>query len=401
MSDDGVDKNVLDILRGHKIKVLLIDDQAIIGEAVRRMLDGEEDIDFLYCQDPTDAVRTANEYEPTVILQDLVMPQIDGLTLTKFLRANPATTAVPLIVLSSKEEAVVKADAFAIGASDYIVKLPDRIELLARIRHHSKGYINLLQRDEAFRALQASQKVLAEELNSAADYVVSLLPKPVDKPARIEWKYQPCSQLGGDSFGYHWLDDEHFAIYLLDVCGHGVGAALLSVSAINVLRSGSLPGVDFHRPEEVLGGLNETFQGDDHNGMFFTIWYGVYHRPTGRMAYSSGGHPPAILIGERNGAAARQELFTKGMIIGGMPGMVYNAAETEVRPGDSLYVFCDGVFEIELPGGGMWRMEQFFELLSEAAESDAGGVKAIYDKVCAVGGGDSFEDDFSLVEAKF
>ena len=136
-------------LTQHKVTVLLIDDQAMIGEAVRRMLAGEPDIAFNFCRDPTKAIDEAARIKPTVILQDLVMPDIDGLTLVKNFRANEATRETPMIVLSTKEEPAVKAEAFALGANDYIVKLPDRLELLARIRYHSKGYIALLQRNEA------------------------------------------------------------------------------------------------------------------------------------------------------------------------------------------------------------------------------------------------------------
>src|SRR5574340_447065 len=121
------------------ISVLLVDDQAIIGEAVRRMLAGEPDITLHFCQDPTKALEMAKEVCPTLILQDLVMPEVDGLTLVKFFRANPSTRDTPMIVLSSKEEPVVKAEAFAAGANDYLVKLPDRIELIARIRYHSQS----------------------------------------------------------------------------------------------------------------------------------------------------------------------------------------------------------------------------------------------------------------------
>ncbi len=147
-------------LTEHRITVLLVDDQAIIGEAVRRMLATEEDIDFHYCQDATQAIKMANGIHPTVILQDLVMPEIDGLMLVRYFRANPATRDVPLIVLSGKEEPHTKAEAFALGANDYMVKLPDRLEVIARIRYHSKGYINLLERNEAFNALLESQKQL-------------------------------------------------------------------------------------------------------------------------------------------------------------------------------------------------------------------------------------------------
>ncbi|MDP8223942.1 MAG: hybrid sensor histidine kinase/response regulator [Candidatus Lernaella stagnicola] len=140
-------------MRQHAVRVLLIDDQPIVGETVRRMLEGEQNLEFRYLSDPTQALRVAEEWAPTVILQDLVMPQIDGMTLIKFFRANPATQDIPMIMLSSREEPITKAEAFAIGANDYLVKLPDRIELIARIRHHSQGFINLIQRNEAYQAL--------------------------------------------------------------------------------------------------------------------------------------------------------------------------------------------------------------------------------------------------------
>jgi adenylate cyclase len=133
-----------------KIIVLLIDDQAIIAEAIRRMLAPETDISFHYCSDPTQALKIAEDCNPTVILQDLVMPQMAGLLLVEFFRAkDTCTTHIPLIVLSSKEDPMIKAKAFELGANDYLVKLPDAKELIARIRYHSKAYVNFLKRQEA------------------------------------------------------------------------------------------------------------------------------------------------------------------------------------------------------------------------------------------------------------
>lgn len=144
------------------VMVLLVDDQAMIGEAVRRSLASEAGIDFHFCSDPQQAVAVANQIKPTVILQDLVMPGVDGLTLLAAYRGNPATRDIPIIVLSTKEEPTVKSAAFAAGANDYLVKLPDAIELVARIRYHSRSYIALQQRDEAYRALRESQQQLLE-----------------------------------------------------------------------------------------------------------------------------------------------------------------------------------------------------------------------------------------------
>ena len=143
--------------------LMLIDDQPLVAEKLKRSVQDEKDISLHYCEDPTRALVEAERIRPTIILLDLVMPDIDGMKLLRFLRANTATHDVPVIVLSSREHASTKAEAFANGAYDYMVKLPERSELLARIRHHSTAYIHKLQRDDAFRALRASQAALEEK----------------------------------------------------------------------------------------------------------------------------------------------------------------------------------------------------------------------------------------------
>lgn len=144
------------------IMVLLIDDQTTVAKAVQHLLIEASDIDLHYVADPADAIKAANAIKPTVILQDLTMPSIDGLDLVKLLRANPATTETPIIVLSSDEDPQVKKRAFAAGANDYLVKLPDKIELIARVRYHSKACRNQIQRDEAFKTLGESRQQLSE-----------------------------------------------------------------------------------------------------------------------------------------------------------------------------------------------------------------------------------------------
>jgi len=144
-----------------QVRVLLVDDQLIIVEAVRRMLAGQPDIAFHYVTDPGVSHAAALAVQPTVILQDLVMPGADGFQLIAGYRADERLADVPVVVLSTKEEAKLKAHGFAVGANDYLVKLPDQLELVARIRHHSRGCISLRQRDAALRSLRASQDELA------------------------------------------------------------------------------------------------------------------------------------------------------------------------------------------------------------------------------------------------
>jgi len=385
-------------LTSHSITVLLIDDQAMIGEAVRRMLAGEKDIAFHFCSDPKKALETATRVAPTVILQDLVMPEVDGITLLQEFRSNDVTRNIPMIVLSSKEEPLIKAEAFAKGANDYLVKLPDKIELIARIRYHSAGYITLLQRNEAYDALLKSQQRLAAELAEAAEYVRSLLPAPLQGPIRTDWKFIPSTQLGGDSFGYHWLDDNHFAIYLLDVCGHGVGAALLSVSVLNVLRSQTLPDTDFRKPDEVLSGLNEAFPMANNNRMYFTMWYGVFDKRTRTLSYTSGGHPPAVLItGPDRPTSSMTQLSTPCLVVGALSGITYKIASCVLDSYADLFVYSDGVYEVTKPDGTMLERDEFIEKLAEPTESP---LEYISNFVQGVQNSDKFEDDFSILHVR-
>lgn len=381
--------------------MLLIDDQPMIGEAVRRMLAGEAGISFHFCNEARAALQFAADIAPTVILQDLVMPDIDGLQLVDMFRADDRFRDVPIIVLSAKEEAEVKADAFARGANDYIVKLPDRLELVARVRHHSRGYVALLERNEAFQALRASRQVLANDIDSAARYVRSLLPPP-QRIGSIEadWRFVPSASLGGDAFGYHALDDEHVAVYLLDVCGHGVGAALLSVSALNAIRSESLPQTDFRDPAAVLAALNRAFPMERHNDMFFTVWYGVYHLPSRRLRWAGGGHPPALLTGAA-GQPHRQLLDSDGPLIGAVEGLEFTASETQVPAGGRLFLFSDGAFEVIRPDGSMWAFDDFLATLTAPQHAFTSRLDGLIATIRGLSGRDDFNDDFSMVELSF
>jgi sigma-B regulation protein RsbU (phosphoserine phosphatase) len=335
---------------------------------------------------------------PTVILQDLVMPEVDGLALVRFFRVHPKLKDIPLIVLSSKEEAATKAEAFALGANDYLVKLPDRIELIARIRYHSKGYINLLQRNEAYEALLKSQQELANDIARASEYVISLLPKPISSgDIRTAWRYVPSTSLGGDSFGYHWIDDDHFALYLLDVCGHGVGPALLSVSALNVLRSQSLD-IDFRDPSAVLSRMNADFQMDRQNDLYFTLWYGVYQRSTKLLRYSNAGHPPALLI---DGCRPPVQLLNGNFFIGGLPDMNFASAEIDVPANSRLYIFSDGVYEVEQPDGTLWRLADLQNYFEGSVAEPGPEMDGLYAMLQQMRGCQVLEDDFSLVRIDF
>jgi len=228
------------------IVVFLVDDQAMIGEAVRRALASEKDIAFHYCGKGSEAVALAEKIQPTVILQDLVLPEIDGLTLVARYRANAATRDIPVVVLSSKEDAVVKSEAFAAGVDDYLVKLPDRVELIARVRHHSKGYLARLQRDAAYRALDESQQQLLEmnralQRLSHVDGLTGLSNRRyLDEYLAHEWK-RAAREL--NEFAVLMIDVDYFKKYN-DTQGHLAGDEVLK-------QVGNAVRMALHRPADL------------------------------------------------------------------------------------------------------------------------------------------------------
>ncbi len=379
--------------------VLLVDDQLIIGEAVRRIVAADTGITFHFCQKGADALATAARIKPTVILQDLVMPDADGLDLVRGYRQQEATALTPLIVLSSKEEGATKAEAFARGANDYIVKLPDPVELIARIRYHSRGYISLLQRNEAFDALHKSQAELAAELSKAATYVRSLLPAPMEGTVSIDWRFVPSASLGGDCFDYFWIDDDHVAMYVLDVCGHGVGPALLGVSAMNAVRNGMIGGLDARNPSEVLDRLNKAFPMEKHHNMFFTMWYGVYRKGTRELVYSGGGHPPPLLTPGLRGEI--RELQGEGLPIGILQEAEFPTLTTVVAPGSSLLLYSDGVTEVFSESDVMWGIEGLTAFAKSHLADDPTYLDQLHAQVATIARREVLADDFSTVLARF
>jgi len=324
------------------------------------------------------------------------MPGVDGIEMVRAFRQHPATAVTPLIVLSSKEEPTTKAEAFAAGANDYLVKLPDKLELVARIRYHSAAYIHRLERDEAFTVLEEQQRLIKQELAEAANYVESLLPAsmPAGSLVPADWRFITSSSLGGDSFGYYWLSPNQLAIYLLDVCGHGVGAALLSVSVINTIRNRTLPDTDFAVPSQVLLSLNRAFPMEEQSGKYFTIFYAIYDTATREIVYASAGHPPAIVIAP-DGAIT--QLAASGMIIGAMPFARYTDCKATLAPGTKLFVFSDGCYEVFNAEKDMLSLDQFSTILASSATHP----EALDQAVAAARNWQDrqeFDDDFSLME---
>lgn len=291
---------------------------------------------------------------------------------------------------------------------EFDVKKIEALKDFALMVEHELNLVDALKIQSEFlktkEELVRSQNYIANEMAEAAQYVKDLLPVKLNGEVATDWQFLPSSNIGGDAFGYHWLDKEYFAIYLLDVTGHGVTAALLSISVMNILRSQSLPLTDFRRPGNVLSVLNDIFQMDLHGNRTFTMWYGVYHRPTNSLVYSNAGHPPAILM---DGTGGKEAVFRRldkgGVMIGCFPGMEYEEETLTLSPGSRLLVFSDGIFEVKKDDGTRSTFDDFLDLVKRWAK-DGHGTKGLLGHSRLTLGSDAeglFDDDISMVEVRF
>ena len=241
------------------------------------MLADQADIAFEFCREAEAALAAVAAFMPSVILQDLVMPGTDGLDMVRRFREVPATARVPVIVLSAKEEAVVKARLLEAGANDYLVKLPDPVELVARIRVHSDAYHRLLERDAAFEALERSLADLEHERQKSERLLLNVLPAQVAERLKngesaIAESFDCVTVLFADLCGFTTFSQRVDARHLVDLLdeifsafddlarAHGVekiktiGDAYMAVAGLPVPRVDHATAV-----AEMALGMHEAF----------------------------------------------------------------------------------------------------------------------------------------------
>jgi len=334
-----------------------------------------------------------------LVLWEVTLPTLSGFDLLSRIKKEAALRHIPVVLLSEQAETENVIRCLEAGAEDYLSKPFNPALLKARIRGCMERKALRDQEQRLLATIKVQQERLAAELNEASAYLRSLLPAPFTEPFAIDWRFLPSSELGGDSFGYRWIDDDHFALYLLDVCGHGVGAALLSVAALNVLRSGAMQGTDFRNPEAVLSAINRAFPMEEQNDRYFTLWYGVYQRSTRKIVYGSGGHPPALLVVP--GEDTPKRLAARGMMIGGMPGSRYPTQSNEIPPGSRLFLFCDGAYELTRPDGKAYTFDEFAELLGKLPANIPIDLDRLVAQIRLLNDSKPLDDDLSLITIQF
>jgi phosphoserine phosphatase RsbU/P len=411
-------------------KILVIDDDSITRLFLKRALQAQGH-EVAIATNGREGIEQARSWHPSLIICDWIMPEANGLEVCRQVRDNPRLSTSFFILLTSRTELADRIEALNAGADDFLGKPIDVNELQARVR----SGLRLCQLNQD---LQLQKQILEAEFLEAAAYVRSLLPSPLSGRVKIDSCFIPSRELGGDCFDYFWLDPDYLVIYLLDVSGHGLGAALPSSLILNLIRLQSLPDVDFYQPEAVLRGLNDAFQMTKQNEKYFTIWYGIYDAKHRQLTYASAGHPPAILVAptqatqvdlpqidlpqinlpqinlpqtnlpQINPIQAQipdaqpshvQQLRTPNLPIGLMEESHFLGDRIHIPANSTLYLYSDGIYDLCHTQYRTWNLNLFIELLvrMEPERSPDDILKEVHQFT----GLETFEDDLSLLKIQF
>lgn len=376
-----------------QFRILLIDDDRILQRILQKTLQ-EQGYEVILASSGEFGIEQIKVHHPQLVICDWLMEGMDGLQVCQWVKAQPEFAHLFFILLTSLSAVEDRVQGLDTGADDFLSKPIDTSELIARVRAGLRLY-------QATREVTAQKQRLEAELAQAAVYVSSLLPDPIVGKVQVDSCFLPCGQLGGDCFDFYWLDPQHLLIYLLDVSGHGLAAALPSISVHNLLRSQAIPKAKLYHPGQVLKELNTLFQMERHNEQYFTIWYGVYNCHTHSLQYASAGHPPALLLSHASSGTlpAVQPLQTPGLAIGLFPDAEYVTHTQTIEVPATLYIFSDGIYEIPVSDSNLWGLPNLMQFLQSNPSGMA--LPSILKNIQTITNNSSMPDDCSIIRLEF
>lgn len=355
---------------------------------------------------------------PSIVISDWLMPGMDGIELIRNIRSDTGDQAYHYtIILTSRSEMKDVVEGLEAGADDFVSKPFDKDELRVRVQageriirlEHALEEQNLQLEASNWEITKSNQR-MRESLLAAAAIQRSFLP-PTEMEAggtRFACCYEPCDELAGDTLNIIALDDRHVALYTIDVSGHGVPAALLSVHLSRILTRLRGPDAilqcsdkdgEYHSvaPAEILEQLNRKFMFDTENQQYFTMIIGVLDLHDRRFRYSSAGHPGPILL---SGGRATV-LSPTPPAVGLFPDPTFREHMLEFKAGDRLLFYTDGVYEATDDDGEEFGEHRLAESFSAAAGSGLGtALNQVITEARQWGCGRPFEDDISMLAAE-
>lgn len=398
-------------------KILLVDDNPSMRTIPRLLLrkwgyevfeasDGQEALDIL-------------EREPIgMVISDWMMPNLSGIELCRKIRERQTDRYTYLILCTSKGEKADLIEGMEAGADDFLVKPLSTEDLRVRVRAGQRILElerGLADRNEDLRGtnlkLQTAYERIEGDLKAAAWMQLELLPAPSPRMLGIEseWLFQPSLYVAGDTFNIFPVDDRQIGFYLLDVSGHGVPAAMLSITLSMILTPEPVHGTLLKRPNplsgreeaveppDVVRELNQRFQSKDDS--YFTMIYGLLDSQSGAFTLTQAGHPSPIVL---HPCHDPELLGDGGAPVGMWPDMEYEAIRGQLQSGDRLVLYSDGVIECAKPDG-----EQFGEqrLMGHLKTANGATLRRMLDDLASAmrawRGGSEFDDDVSLLAIEF
>ncbi|MCZ6627869.1 MAG: fused response regulator/phosphatase [SAR324 cluster bacterium] len=302
-----------------------------------------------------------------LILSDVMMPKLNGLELLKKVRSNKRYSEIPMILISAEGETSQKVTGLNMGADDFITKPFNFDELMARVRNHLR--LRRLQKDllHANEQLQYRNQMLIDDLETAKDMQMALMPDsfPENTEYSIGAQYIPVDKVGGDFFDVVVLEEgKKVGVLIVDVCGHGVGAAFITAITKITFRNACYAQTD---PAAVLGRMNrELFL--NLKGGYITAFYAVYDVTSKMLTYASGGHPPLLVHRRSHGDIIKLE--PQATFLGIFNPVEFSADEFQLLPGDRIFFYTDGLFESHNGAEDQFGMERVAKLIRENPESE-------------------------------
>jgi sigma-B regulation protein RsbU (phosphoserine phosphatase) len=387
-------------------KVLVVDDTLLNRRILQELLRRNQ-IEAVCASSGAEALELMVMERPDLVLLDVMMPEMDGFEVCRRLKADCDTASVPVIFLSALGEVDDRVRGLSEGAEDYVAKPFENAEVLARVRAHLRLRRLTRELEARNRELLEKQLRLEEDLRAAADIQRALIPKRRDAVpgVRLGWMFEPCATIGGDIFCATRLDETRVAFYLLDVSGHGVPPAMLSMMVAQSLAAGSdlvahraaHQPVSVASPAAVLAGLDRDFPLGRFD-RYFTICYLVLDLASGRLSHSSAGHPSPILVR----ADGSTQMLDEGGTVVGLGDGVYAEGDLELAAGDRVYLYSDGITEHEHREHGLFGPDRLVSVLARRADAGVEDVcRGLRGALHEFGEGRAPVDDLTLFAVEY
>jgi sigma-B regulation protein RsbU (phosphoserine phosphatase) len=344
-----------------------------------------------------------------LVLSDWMMPQLNGIELCYHLKSPQYCRYIFFVLLSGRDDKDSIVEGINAGANDFVAKDTNINELDARLKAgfrtlelHNQLVAKNIELDRAYATIK-------QDLESANNLIQRMLPEQTHfKGADINYTHIPSAQIGGDMLGCMQLDEEHIAVYLFDVAGHGVTSALMSFSIQQSISSNSgtasnvkckkdtEPFYSLIEPSEVISHLNQSYISQDQNNLYFTMVYAVLNTKNGLLSYSFAGHPPMIWLqkSKSNCEFIEQDSFVAGMF----DFADYHTDQVQLQPGDRVFLYSDGITEAEDQQENQYSEAGLKQLVLTLSNEPSGTqTDTIVTRVSAWSGAMQFDDDISLL----